>query len=72
VQEKCDVCVLVDGDHRIKEVNYCGRCDANICSECQPNTIKRAEAMLRRKAQDFIHGHSSRLFGSKSKSNQLP
>ncbi len=51
---ECDVCVLVDGDHSLKEVGYCSICDAHICQACQPNLVKRANAMRIRKWGNFF------------------
>lgn len=41
----CDVHRLVDKDLRVREVQYCGMCDAWMCEECWGNLPKRAYAM---------------------------
>lgn len=45
----CDVCALVDHDESPKEINYCERCGANICAECESNLPRRAQAWGLRK-----------------------
>jgi hypothetical protein len=46
----CDVCVAMDGDHRMKPgVIWCQRCGAYICQDCLPKTMRRFLAMLKRR-----------------------
>ena len=43
----CDVCVLLDDDHRAdKRVTWCDCCDAWICDECGRDWIRRGLAWL--------------------------
>lgn len=48
VQDVCDVCALVDGDHTVKSVVYCSKCDANLCDRCWGKPGRRARAWLLR------------------------
>jgi len=41
---ECDVCVLVDGDHGVKQVGYCSLCNAWMCEACRSDTVRRAKA----------------------------
>jgi len=37
----CSVCLGLDGDSTIKEVEYCDLCDAWICTKCTPRWLGR-------------------------------
>ena len=43
----CEVCKLIEGDTKTKEVRYCETCKAWICSTCDPDMWKRAKAMVK-------------------------
>jgi hypothetical protein len=46
----CDVCVLVDNDHRLKPgVFYCNKCQAWLCESCRHAPFRRFLAMWKRK-----------------------
>jgi hypothetical protein len=45
----CDVCLILDGDQRLKPGMYCSKCDAFICEQCQPKTMRRFWAMWKRR-----------------------
>lgn len=60
---QCDVCFLVDGDQRQKVCYYCGRCDAWICENCQPNFMRRGHAMVKRRVLRFLGIAAALLVG---------
>lgn len=44
----CDVHWIVNKDNSIREVTYCGDCDAWMCNKCEVDIPKRAIAMVKR------------------------
>jgi len=42
----CEVCYLIDGDTKAKDVEYCETCKACICKECRPNLFRRGKAAI--------------------------
>lgn len=45
----CDVCLILDNDSTIKDVEYCNFCQAFICVDCKPSLYRRGLAMLKQK-----------------------
>jgi hypothetical protein len=42
----CKVCIELDGDRTLKaDIKFCGMCGTWICSECEPNLLRRGMAM---------------------------
>jgi len=61
----CHVHYLVHGDKEIRDIAYCSKCDAWICTECSPNKILRAKAMaisLLRRAKGEIDSDGFMMF----------
>jgi hypothetical protein len=50
----CDVCLLLDGDRRSKEVTYCKLCDKFMCAACNRNPLRRAAAATAYKVGQFF------------------
>jgi len=44
----CDACVLIDGDHMPKFVQYCKICKAWLCDMCRNSPWRRAKAAAKR------------------------
>lgn len=42
----CECCRRLDGDESLKQVAYCGLCDANLCDTCRASWTRRARAAL--------------------------
>ena len=43
----CRVCELMDDDAALKQVEFCGTCDAWMCPGCKQNIYKRGLAMIK-------------------------
>ena len=54
VVRHCDVCLLLDGDQRSKEVTYCSLCDKFMCASCRRNPLRRAAAATALKVGKFL------------------
>lgn len=50
----CDVCMLLDGDQRIKPVTWCRTCESWLCMGCVDNWGRRARAGWKRAMRRFI------------------
>jgi hypothetical protein len=46
----CDVCVIMDGDERLKaDVVWCQRCEAYVCRDCRNRPFRRFMAAWKRR-----------------------
>lgn len=44
----CDVCVIVGGDHTVKDTKYCSLCDSWLCDDCRGRYDLRMIAALKK------------------------
>jgi len=54
ISRHCDVCMLLDGDMRPKDVRYCKLCDKFMCEPCRKNPLRRASAATAYKIGQFL------------------
>lgn len=52
----CDVHRILDYDTSKRICNYCGMCDAWICTECQSRWDRRLRAAVKRKMEPGYRG----------------
>lgn len=51
----CDVCVALDGDHRLKvDVVWCDKCQAYLCRDCRFNAWRRFQAAWKRRLRRVL------------------